>query len=124
MLDESMVQKLCRIRVHATERVESKRNEEKVVLVTDLSVRLDVVVVEHDWYYNIRKYRVYKYCTTLFTLHPASRSARAIAAPHRLSIRSRPAARTRHHRRACRPRPARRVSHASAQCVRVRSRSP
>ena len=46
MLDESMVQKLCRIRVHATERVESKRNEEKAVSVTDLPVRSDVVVVE------------------------------------------------------------------------------
>ena len=48
MLDESIVQKLCRIRVHATERVEGKRNEVKVVLVTDLLVRVDVVVVEHD----------------------------------------------------------------------------
>ena len=38
----------CRIRVHATERVEGKRNEVKVVLVTDLLVRVDVVVVEHD----------------------------------------------------------------------------
>ena len=46
MLDESMVQKLCRIRVHATERVEGKQNEVKVVLVTDLLIRLDVVVVE------------------------------------------------------------------------------
>ena len=46
MLDESMVQKLCRIRVHATERVESKRNEEKAVRVTDFPVRSDVVVVE------------------------------------------------------------------------------
>ena len=46
MLDESIVQKLCRIRVHATERVESKRNEEKAVPVTDLPVRLDVGVVE------------------------------------------------------------------------------
>ena len=27
MLDESILQKLCRIRVHATERVEGKRNE-------------------------------------------------------------------------------------------------
>ena len=48
MLDESIVQKLCRVRVHATERVEGKRNEVKVVLVTDLLVRVDVVVVEHD----------------------------------------------------------------------------
>ena len=48
MLDESIVQKLCRIREHATERVEGKRNEVKVVLVTDLLVRVDVVVVEHD----------------------------------------------------------------------------
>ena len=46
MLDESIVQKLCRIRVHATELVEGKRNEFKVVLVTDLLVRVDVVVVE------------------------------------------------------------------------------
>jgi hypothetical protein len=35
-----------RIRVHATKRVESKRNEEKAVPVTDLPVRPDVVVVE------------------------------------------------------------------------------
>ena len=46
MLDESIVQKLCRIRVHATELVEGKRNEVKVVRVTDLLVRIDVVVVE------------------------------------------------------------------------------
>ena len=46
MLDESIVQNFCRIRVHATKRVESKRNEAKVVPVTDLPVRLDVVVVE------------------------------------------------------------------------------
>ena len=46
MLDESIVQKLCRIRMHATERVESKRNEDKVLLVTAILVRLDVVVVE------------------------------------------------------------------------------
>ena len=46
MLDESIVQKLCRIRVHATKRVESKRNEVMAVPVTDLPVRLDVVVVE------------------------------------------------------------------------------
>ena len=32
--------------MHATERVEGKRNEAKLVLVTDLLVRLDVVVVE------------------------------------------------------------------------------
>ena len=46
MVDEDVVQKLSRIRVHATERVEGKRNEFKVVLVTDLLVRVDVVVVE------------------------------------------------------------------------------
>ena len=46
MLDESIVQKLCRIRVHATERVKGKRNEDEAVLVTDLLVRSDVVVVE------------------------------------------------------------------------------
>jgi hypothetical protein len=46
MLDESIVQKLGRTRVHATKRVESKRNEAKVVPVTDLPVRLDVIVVE------------------------------------------------------------------------------
>ena len=46
MLDESVVQKLCRTRVHATKRVESKRDEEKAVRVTDLPVRSDVVVVE------------------------------------------------------------------------------
>ena len=47
-LDESIiiVQNFCRIRLHATERVKGKRNEAKVVLVTDLLVRLDVVVVE------------------------------------------------------------------------------
>ena len=37
MLDESIVQKLCRIRVHATKRVEGKRNEKEAALVTDLS---------------------------------------------------------------------------------------
>ena len=46
MLDESIVQKFCRIRVLATKRVEGKRNEAKAVFVTDLLVRLDVVVVE------------------------------------------------------------------------------
>ena len=46
MVDESIVQKLCRIRVHATERVEGKRNEAKAVFVTDFLVRVDVVVVE------------------------------------------------------------------------------
>ena len=46
MLDESIVQNFCRIRVHATKRVESKRNEVMAVPVTDLPVRLDVVVVE------------------------------------------------------------------------------
>ena len=46
MLDESIVQFHGRIRVHATKRVESKRNEAKVVPVTDLPVRLDVIVVE------------------------------------------------------------------------------
>ena len=46
MLDESIVQLFGRIRVHATKRVESKRNEAKVVPVTDLPVRLDVIVVE------------------------------------------------------------------------------
>ena len=46
MLDESVVQKLCRTRVHATKRVESKRNELMAVPVTDLPVRLDVIVVE------------------------------------------------------------------------------
>ena len=46
MLDESIVQKLGRTRVHATKRVESERNEEKAVRVTDLPVRSDVVVVE------------------------------------------------------------------------------
>ena len=46
MLDESIVQIFCRIRVHATKRVESKRNEVMAVPVTDLPVRLDVVVVE------------------------------------------------------------------------------
>ena len=40
------MQSLSRIRVHATERVEGKRNEAKVVLVTDIPVRVDVVVVE------------------------------------------------------------------------------
>ena len=44
MLDESIVQKLCRIRVHATERVEGKRNEFKVMLVTDILVRVDVLL--------------------------------------------------------------------------------
>ena len=46
MVDEDVVQSLSRIRVHATERVEGKQNEVKVVLVTDLLIRLDVVVVE------------------------------------------------------------------------------
>ena len=44
MLDESIVQKLCRVRVHATERVEGKRNEFKVMLVTDILVRVDVLL--------------------------------------------------------------------------------
>ena len=44
MVDEDVVQKLSRIRVHATERVEGKRNEFQLVLVADLLVRLDVVV--------------------------------------------------------------------------------
>ena len=47
MLDESIVQFFGRIRVHATKRVESKRNEMMAVPVTDLPVRLDVIVVEH-----------------------------------------------------------------------------
>ena len=47
MLDESIVQFIGRIRVHATKRVESKRNEMMAVPVTDLPVRLDVIVVEH-----------------------------------------------------------------------------
>ena len=46
MLDKSIMQFFGRIRVHATKRVESKRNEEKAVPVTDLPVRLDVGVVE------------------------------------------------------------------------------
>ena len=46
MLDESIVQFHGRIRVHATKRVESKRNEVIAVPVTDLPVRVDVVVVE------------------------------------------------------------------------------
>ena len=46
MVDEGVVQKLGRARVHTTKRVEGKRNEAKLVLVTDLLVRLDVVVVE------------------------------------------------------------------------------
>ena len=46
MLDESIVQFHGRIRVHATKRVESKRNEVMAVPVTDLPVRVDVVVVE------------------------------------------------------------------------------
>ena len=46
MLDESIVQFDGRIRVHATKRVESKRNEVMAVPVTDLPVRPDVVVVE------------------------------------------------------------------------------
>ena len=45
MLDESIVQFIGRIRVHATKRVESKRNEVMAVPVTDLPVRLDVIVV-------------------------------------------------------------------------------
>ena len=39
IVDEGVVQKLSRIRVHATERVEGKRNEFKVMLVTDILVR-------------------------------------------------------------------------------------
>ena len=46
MLDESIVQFHGRIRVHATKRVESKRNEVMAVPVTDILVRVDVVVVE------------------------------------------------------------------------------
>ena len=46
MVDEGVVQKLGRARVHTTKRVEGKRNEAKLVLVADLLVRLDVVVVE------------------------------------------------------------------------------
>ena len=46
MVDEDVVQSLSRIRVHATERVEGKRNEAKAVLVTDIPIRVDVVVVE------------------------------------------------------------------------------
>ena len=46
MVDEDVVQSLSRIRVHATERVEGKRNEFKAVLVTDILVRVKVVVVE------------------------------------------------------------------------------
>ncbi len=46
MLDESIVQFIGRLRVHATKRVESKRNEVMAVPVTDLPVRVDVVVVE------------------------------------------------------------------------------
>ena len=46
MVDEDVVQKLGRARVHTTKRVEGKRNEAKLVLVADLLVRLDVVVVE------------------------------------------------------------------------------
>ena len=46
MNESIIVQNFCRIRLHATERVKGKRNEAKVVLVTDLLVRLDVVVVE------------------------------------------------------------------------------
>ena len=46
MVDEDVVQSLSRIQVHATERVEGKRNEAKAVLVTDIPVRVDVVVVE------------------------------------------------------------------------------
>ena len=42
MLDESIVQFHGRIRVHATKRVESKRNEVMAVPVTDLPVRVDV----------------------------------------------------------------------------------
>ena len=44
MLDESIVQFDGRIRVHATKRVESKRNEFKVMLVTDILVRVDVLL--------------------------------------------------------------------------------
>ena len=46
MVDESIVQKLCRIRVYANEDVEGKRNEGKVVLVIDCLASLEVVVVE------------------------------------------------------------------------------
>ena len=46
MLDESIVQFDGRIRVHATKRVESKRNEVMAVPVTDVLVRLDVLAVE------------------------------------------------------------------------------
>ena len=46
MVDEGVVQKLGRARVHTTKRVEGKRNEAKLVLVADLLIRLDVVVVE------------------------------------------------------------------------------
>jgi len=46
MLDESIVQFIGRIRVHATKRVEGKRNEMMAVPVTDLPVRIDVGVVE------------------------------------------------------------------------------
>ena len=44
MVDEDVVQSLSRIRVHATERVEGKRNEFKVMLVTDILVRVDVLL--------------------------------------------------------------------------------
>ena len=44
MVDEDVVQSLSRIRVHATERVEGKRNEFKVMRVTDILVRVDVLL--------------------------------------------------------------------------------
>ena len=46
MVDEDVVQSLSRIRVHATERVEGKRNEANLVFFTNLLARIDVVVVE------------------------------------------------------------------------------
>ena len=46
MLDESVVQFDGRIRVHATKRVESKRNEVMAVPVTDVLVRLDELTGE------------------------------------------------------------------------------
>ena len=48
-LRRCLMKALCKSfanRVHATKRVESKRNEVKAVPVTDLPVRVDVVVVE------------------------------------------------------------------------------
>ena len=38
------MQKLGRIRVHATERVEGKRNEFKVMLVADVAIGEDVLI--------------------------------------------------------------------------------